>query len=333
MKKGLNLKQIEIGFHILFWIIYFIYPVIKFGDQEWFSYNIKEAILNTAFLGTVVYITVYFLFKNPNKKYIVFLLFIYPLFIYLNCTFSLQFCQCNFRTCIINNTSEYLLVNTFFIALLTVRKNVASQRALERIEQEKMQAELKSLKAQLNPHFLFNTLNMLYSNALEKDESLADKILKLSDSLHYLLHEGEKREVPLRKEIEFINDYIELQKARLDDKIEVHFSTSIDHTSKKIPPLLMIPFIENAFKYSSMVEGDGLPLFILLELENNRLVLEVQNQFDSNYSQKQNHIWKDSGIGIQNVKRRLDLLYPDDHQLNFTSLNNIFTVNLEIYLT
>ncbi|WP_106791376.1 sensor histidine kinase [Aquimarina sp. Aq78] len=333
MKKVFEIKYFEIGLHFLFWILYFTYPIIKFGDHNRFSFDFNEAILNTVFIGISVYIAHFFLVKNYKsiRALLVFLL-IFLLIVYLNCYLNGKTCQCNFRLCFINKTVEYLLINAFFLAIFTIKKNIINNQILERTEQERVQAELKSLKAQLNPHFLFNTLNMLYSNAILKDEVLADKILKLSDSLHYLMHEGEKPNVPLLQEIEFINGYIELQKARLGKKIDIKFSNTLDNPKQNIPPLLMIPFIENAFKYSSMVEGKKIPLSIDMKLANDVLNLWVENQYDPSYSSKQSEVWKDSGIGIENVKKRLTLLYPSKHTLTIESLEKTFKVNLKIDL-
>lgn len=332
MLKKINIKQLEIGLHLLFWGIYLSYPVIKFGNQSCFQFNFEETLINFLFLATVVYLTLYLIFHNPNKKHLAFLLLLYPLSIYWNCNLTLHYCHCNIRPCIINKVAEYLMINAFFIAIVAIKKNMFNLHQLEKIKQEKVQAELKSLKAQLNPHFLFNTLNMLYSNAMEKDEALADKILKLSDNLHYLIHEGEKQTVTLMQEIGFIQDYMSLQKARLGDKVDIRFNQSIDDPNQQIPPMLMIPFIENAFKYSSMIEEEQLPLRIDLFLENGYLELRVENSFDPNYSNNQSLGWKNSGIGIKNVKQRLDLLYPDAHELLIESFGKNFKVNLEIDL-
>ncbi len=333
MKKVFEIKYFEMGLHFLFWIVYFTYPIIKFGDQDRFSFDFTEAVLNTVFIGASVYIAHFFLVKNyKNIRALIVFLLIFLFIVYLNCYLNSQTCQCNFRLCFINKTVEYLLINVFFVAIFTIKKNIISNQILERTEQERVQAELKSLKAQMNPHFLFNTLNMLYSNAILKDEVLADKILKLSDSLHYLMHEGEKPNVPLLQEIEFINGYIELQKARLGKKIDIQFSNTLDNPKQNIPPLLMIPFIENAFKYSSMVEGKKIPLYIDVKLANDVLNLWVENRYDPSYSSKQSEVWKDSGIGIENVKKRLTLLYPSKHTLTIESLEDTFKVNLKIDL-
>jgi sensor histidine kinase YesM len=335
MKKSLTKNYFEVALHLLFWAVYFIYPIIKFGYKDNYVFKFNEALINTILIALSVYIVYFFISKNISKvKGFIILLLLFFSIVYLNCYLNTLDCVCNSNICFINKTVEYLSVNAFFIALFTIKKNIISQQKLERKEKERVQAELKSLKAQMNPHFLFNTLNMLYSNAIHKDEVLADKILKLSDSLHYLMHEGAKEYVHLQQEIDFIKGYIDLQKARLGKRIEVHFTTDIDNSKQKIPPLLLIPFIENAFKYSSMVEGEKIPIAINLKLNKGAFSLYVENIYDANYSAKQSiEGWKDSGIGIKNIKQRLDLLFLSKHKLVINSLNNkIFIVNLEIDL-
>jgi len=335
MKKLLTKNYFEVGLHLLFWAVYFFYPAIKFGYKDHYVFKFDEALKNTFFIALSVYLTYFFVSKNFKKfeSFIILTILFFSL-VFLNCYLNSLGCECNANLCYINKTVEYLSVNAFFIALVTSKRNIISQQKLERKEKERAQAELKSLKAQMNPHFLFNTLNMLYANAMHKDEVLADKILKLSDSLHYLMREGEKEQVHLKQEIEFINGYIDLQKARLGKRIDVHFTTDIDNVEQNIPPLLLIPFIENAFKYSSMVEGKEIPIVININLKNGAFSLSIENSYDANYSAKQSiEGWKDNGIGIKNVKRRLDLLFLSKHKLDIDSTDHkTFKVNLEIDL-
>ena len=334
MDKEKKLKQLEIGFHIIFWITYTIYPILKFGDQEWFSMKYEEAAIDVFLAASSVYITLYLISKNfPKSIVIPFLLLLYLLMTYTKCTYYISTCNCSFNHCFITNLIHFGIVNFFFIGIQSIKENVQNRQAFEKAEKEKVQSELKGLKAQLNPHFLFNTLNMLYANALSKDEILANKILQLSDSLHYLLHEGEKKEVTISKEIAFLEGYIALQKARLGKKINISFRRNIDNLSQKIPPLLMIAFVENAFKYASMVEGSDLPLLIDLHLEKGIFTLQVRNKYTPNYAQYQPSIWKESGIGIENTKRRLALLFPKKHDLQVQSENDIYTIHLKIQLS
>lgn len=333
MGKALHKKYVEVGLHVLFWCIYITYPIIKFGYYRALVYNPTEAIGNTLFMAVSVYVT-YFLLSRKNRywpNYVVILLVLIVI-VSLNCYLNSQECECDLRTCFINKSAEYLLVNTFFIALLLIKRNMDHQRQLEQVEKEKVLAELKSLKAQLNPHFLFNTLNMLYSDAVHKDEILADKILKLSDSFHYLMHEGDKPTVTLSKEVKFIDDYIELQKARMGKKIAIKYHKNIENSELEVAPLLMIPFVENAFKHSTMTEGQQVPLSISVQEQNGILNLKVRNQFDPDYSKKQSEGWKESGIGLENAKKRLQLIYPNKHHLSIKQSEKTFLIHLEIEL-
>ncbi len=332
MKKIITIKYFEVGLHLLFWLIYFTYPIIKFGDHQEFTFKFNESIRDMFFIGASVYTTYFFLSKKFQGFYNAFVLLIILLFLlYINCHLYVQNCQCYLKSCLINKAVEYLMVNAFFVAIFTIKKNIISQSKLEKIEKESIKAELKGLRAQINPHFFFNTLNMLYSNAIIKDAVLADKILKLSDSLHYLMHEGNKKHVTLSQEIEFINGYIDLNKARMNEKIAVQFINKVDNEKQLIPPLLLIPFIENAFKYSSMMEGKQIPLIIDLKLKDTVFCLSVENTFDKDYSIKQSKSWKESGIGLSNVKRRLDLLFPSKHELTIDSTSE--TNNFKVVLT
>jgi len=333
--QKIPLKYIEIGLHILFWITYFTYPIIKFGDYHDFEFFFSESVRNILFISLFVYLTYYFFNKGIKRNHIILLIIVLIFLVWLNCHLNIQDCDCDLKVCLINKTVEYLLVSSFFIAMLTIKKNIITQRKLQKIEKENIKAELKSLRAQINPHFLFNTLNMLYANALTKDEALANKILKLSDSLHYLLHEGNKKRVSISQEIDFISGYIDLQKARLNDRVSVHFDTDIDDKNQLIPPLLLIPFVENAFKYAGMVDEKKIPIHININLKNAQLRFNIENKYDPKYAENQSKMWKKSGIGLLNVKKRLQLLFPsnkyqlviDDH-----SKDNIFIVKLNIDL-
>jgi len=333
-KSNYSFKRLEIVVHILFWIIYFLYPIIKFGDHDNFSFDLQSAVRNIFLISTTVY-AIYFLFdKARNNKLILSVMVVAFLsVIYLYCHLNVQKCNCDVRVCYINSFVEFVFINIFFIALLLIRRNISHQQVLQENEQELMKAELKALKAQINPHFLFNTLNMLYSNALTKDDNLPENILKLSGNLQYLLHEGEKNIVLLNQEVEFIQDYISLQKARLGEKNEVSFVFKSDDSDQLIPPLLLIPFIENAFKFSSITKGNKLPINISIILEKATLKFYVKNLYNLNYKLEQSEIWKSSGIGIKNVQKRLELLYPKKHTLNFVDEEGVFIVDLRIDLS
>lgn len=230
----------------------------------------------------------------------------------------------------IANSLTYIGFGVIFFALHQVKKSYEKQLEIEQLLKEKQLAEIKSLKARVNPHFLFNTLNTIYVNALKKDEKTPDLILKLSDGFRYLLHEGQQEFVTLDKELQHLKDYIDLQKERLADKLIINYLENIDDFSQQIPPLLFIGFIENAFKYTSILKGKNHLIDVKIELIDKKLTFYCSNPYQKN--QEIELEWKESGLGIKNIKQRLQLLYPEKHQLKIEDENGLFIVKLNITL-
>ena len=204
------------------------------------------------------------------------------------------------------------------------QKNKANQLAME-----KRAAELKYLKAQINPHFLFNTLNNLYGLSLEKSQKVPRLILKLSDFLSYSLYDSAEEKLPLRKEVKLITDFIDLEKERYEGRLELdwHVDVSVD-MEVSIAPLLLMPLVENAFKHGVKENIAQTKISIHLEQITNELHFKIINTIPK---QKSKQI--PNGIGLKNLKRRLDLLYPNHYQLDIIPGKQQFTVilNLQIY--
>lgn len=194
-------------------------------------------------------------------------------------------------------------------------------------EKEKLGAELAYLKAQINPHFLFNTLNSIYSLAIIKSDQTASAIVKLSGMMRYVINEAHHDYVSLEKEISYIRSYIELQKIRFGDAIKISFLVKGDTSGKTIAPLILISFVENAFKHGVNAEENS-DIKIRIDIDDDSLLLEVSNnkvfvqQTDENKS----------GLGIENTKSRLQLLYPSRHTLNIRNNETDFIVLLELKL-
>jgi two-component system LytT family sensor kinase len=207
---------------------------------------------------------------------------------------------------------------------LRMRENLAI------FDKEKKEAELAALKAQINPHFLFNTLNNIYSLSLEKSEKVPGSILQLSDLMSYVLYECNKEKVNLKNEIDFLKSYIELEKERFEDNLKAEFIPSILYPESKIAPLLFFPFVENAFKHFR-VEGEEKPeisISILQGIEKN-IVFKVINPVSDEQINGDNPY---SGIGIKNIKEQLLYLYPEKHELKIESKDKQFIVELKIEL-
>ncbi len=194
------------------------------------------------------------------------------------------------------------------------------------VEQDKMAAELSYLKAQVNPHFLFNTLNSIYAMAIAKDEQTPAAIVQLSDLMRYITRDAHNDYVPLEKEIAYISNYIALQQARLGDTIAVEYSVEGDMTGKMIAPLLLVSFIENAFKHGVNPDEDA-AIHIKISVQQNDLELQVYNKKVHTVSLEEGH-----GIGLANTKRRLQLIYPARHNLNITETAKDYSIRLILQL-
>jgi hypothetical protein len=210
----------------------------------------------------------------------------------------------------------------FFLALY-LRIN----RRLRNAEKEKLKAELSYLKAQINPHFLFNTLNSLYALTLEKSDDAPDAVLKLSGMMRYVVTESTNDYVALEKEINYISDYIELQRLRMADETHLEYIVTGNPKGKQISPLVIIPFIENAFKYGVNTEADW-SIKIKIDIGENILTLDVvNNQVEISFREEP------SEQGIENTQKRLDLVYPGEHELIIDDNEKTFRVQLKIQLS
>lgn len=217
----------------------------------------------------------------------------------------------------------FILAISLSIALQTTwRWRQTEKRALQ-AEAEKAQAELAFLKAQINPHFLFNTLNNIYSLAVTHSEHTATSIMKLSNILRYITDETRQDYVPLQQEIECIQDYIDLQQLRLGQKTTVSFVVKGETIAQSIPPFVLMTFVENAFKYG-ISNHQASSIDISLEAIERKIIFRCSNAL---FPRKE---VERTGIGITNTRQRLEHLFPGKHTLNISTENNQFTVVLEL---
>lgn len=193
-------------------------------------------------------------------------------------------------------------------------------------QEEKRIAELSYLRLQVNPHFLFNTLNSIYSLALEKSDKTPAAIVKLSELMRYVTSEVNREFVSLDKEVNYLSNYIELQRIRLDETVEINYSVSGNRNEDRIAPLLLIPFIENAFKFGVNPESNA-QITVSLNIEGHLLKLLVINKKIAG-----NKDLVQSGTGLGNVQKRLKLIYPTNHHLAFHENNQEFIVKLTLQL-
>ncbi|MGV3763562.1 sensor histidine kinase [Parapedobacter sp.] len=222
-----------------------------------------------------------------------------------------------------------LISGLFFMLLSTavyvISTNFRTREDRKNLETEKLNAELAFLRSQINPHFLFNSLNNIYSLAYKKSEKTPEAILKLSEIMRYMLYESNEETVLLEEEINYLKNYIELQKLRFKEKVHVDLHVDIEEAGRRIMPLLLISFLENAFKHGVSTD-EHQPIRIDISVQNGRLYFKAENA--------KNQVNKDQtkGVGLTNLKRRLQLGYPDRHTINVVESENYYSSELFIYL-
>ena len=196
---------------------------------------------------------------------------------------------------------------------------------VQNLKAEKSKSELEMLQAQINPHFFFNTLNNLYALTIKNSDKAPEVILKLSEMMRYTIYEGKKDVVPIKDEIEYLSNYIELHKIRYRNKVDIQFNHTVD-SNIEVTPLLFIIFLENAFKHG--LEQNHETGYIHMNLEGNpeQIHFRIENNFMPELKTST------TGIGLSNLKRRLDLTYPKKYELNISSENNVYSAELKIKL-
>lgn len=220
----------------------------------------------------------------------------------------------------------YILIAAISTIIKTLSEYYKNQHNRLIGETQKKTAELIYLRKQTNPHFLFNSLNSLYSLAYKKSDSLPDAIVSLSELMRYMLYETDHNVVPLEKELKYINNYIQLQKLRLNDIENIVVNIHGETKDKFIEPLLLIVFIENAFKYGIDYKGVAW-VKILIEINENELNFCIENKIGNHSKDIEN-----SGIGIKNIQNRLHLIYPNAHALKISIMDNKYQVHLNLKL-
>ncbi|WP_299523268.1 sensor histidine kinase [Winogradskyella sp.] len=197
--------------------------------------------------------------------------------------------------------------------------------------QEDKNAELKLLKAQLNPHFLFNTLNNLYGLSVIKSDKLPDLMLKLSDLLRYSLYDTKETFVALERELQYLENYMSLEQIRLEDRTDIKFSITGEISKNKIAPMLLIVFVENAFKHLVQTDTERSSVIVNVEVIDNKLLFSSVNSIDKKVVDKPMESGE-SGIGLKNAQKRLELLYPERHKLIIDSNDGTYEVKLKLDL-
>jgi len=220
--------------------------------------------------------------------------------------------------------SAFTFITSFLLRIADFYTLQSRQKDI--LQQQKTEAEIKFLKAQLNPHFLFNALNNIYALVLTRSENAAESLMSLSQLLRYIIYDAEVEKVSLEKEIVYLKYYIELESLRLADKNKLKINIVVDPNNHKIMPMIFIPFVENSFKHSD-INKDG-SIEISLKLNGNQLEFICENTYSS-VPKSVDHV---GGIGLENSKKRLEMVYPQKHKLEIINKDGIYRVALKIDL-
>jgi len=324
--------------HSLFWLVFFSINILTVGR---YLHNANAVISFAGFtvINMMVFYSGYLLYLLA-KKYDSVLLFLLGLLIGAPLFFS----WIAVRWYFFMSAGSFELIRylnfygiyTFIAALAAALKFAKDLYAWQQEEflrkQEQAESELNFLKAQISPHFLFNTLNNLYGHAVTKSDLLPDMMLRLSDLLRYTIYETSKPLVPLHDELDYIRNYIALEKMRLSGASHVKFDLPEDiDMGLQIAPLILISFVENAFKHSRHTLSNQLYINGSIKVQDNKLVMRIDNSYNPDMK-REDVVKRDGGIGMENVRKRLKLLYHDRYQLTAEESNNIYKLKLQIDL-
>jgi len=334
--------KLPVRYHLFFWFGYFLFNFIRWGsyfNDYW--YSLKSNLIEFSLHIPITYFVIYYLIPKYllKRKFAAFffwlvssLLLLYLLRTGLNYVLvtkniwpEADGVQNAFT---FNHIIAVTLGELYVIALVSAIKLthdwISEKRKNDELQKIQLRTELDFLKSQIQPHFFFNTLNNLYALVIENSPNAPDVVLKLSEIMQYVLYEVKESKISLLKEINYIYSYLELEKLRYGNKIKANLEITGDIDSIEIPPLLFLPFIENCFKHGAK-NNESIKVDIRFEIKNNFLFFTVENSFHNLNKNSLKH-----GIGIVNVKRRLQLLYKNNFTLDAENSDNKFKVFLKI---
>jgi len=337
-------------YHALYWTLNVLFFTLVFWSNNNYTDFLVRLHENAAFLPggmiftylSVNYLIPKYFFRNKIRTYVllqVMVLLIYPFFSNVIVTF--------YVAPVIHHTSQsYNFYNNFLSIILILVFDITPLAGIKFLKQLRItavqseiikndkleaelklrEAELKLLKSQIHPHFLFNTLNNLYSLSVQKSEKTSEVIIKVADLLNYIIYDCRSEKVSLEKELEFINSYIELERLRYDENLKITVSITGDFQGRFIAPMILHSFIENSFKHGAHKTTGSPWIDICLAIDSKKLNFKVTN------SKNNNTELSNSGIGIENTKKRLELIYPEKHLLVMNEKPDSYSILLEIQL-
>jgi two-component system LytT family sensor kinase len=341
MKVSIRPRIINISLHILIWCIVLLLPYLvstaasgyKIGLIPGAFFTITGFIHIAIFYGNAYYLYP----KLFNRRYWGPYILAFVLVVLGSLILKYQILAAWFPDALkAPAVYRFIAIPSVGIFIISnIYRQIIDRGVAEKIQKERQAAqlltELKFLRSQISPHFLFNVLTNLVSLARKKSDQLETSLIMLSDLMRYMLYDTQGKKVGLRKEIEYLNSYIELQKLRFGNDVQVDRNIEIDDEAQPytIEPMLLIPFVENAFKHG-IGFSEGSRIGIALSVDQGAMSFEVENKFDDEALTNKD---ESSGIGLNNVRARLDLLYIDNYTLTTDDRDHLFRIVLTLKLT
>ena len=333
----------RIVYHSLFWLGFLIMLTMIEGVEKGFFFTISNNFINVFFFGLIVYFNLFYLIPNylTKKRFLTYCgllilatIILTPLkVILLHFKFS-EYPDYQYELRV-NQYGEFLVM--FFMASSSTIVKIISDwvrhlRERQELETQTMQSELRFLKSQINPHFLFNTLNNLYALTLKKSDKAPEIVIKLSEMMRYMLYECNEKRVLLSKEVNYIKNYLDLEKLRQGKNVEINFKMSGAVSNQKIAPLMFIPFLENSFKHGLNNQISKGFVNIELSVQDQEIFFFIENSKPEKLPLPGDGNRRSGGIGLVNVRRRLNLLYPEHYDLKIDNNPKTYAVHLKIKL-
>lgn len=337
--------------HVFFWVLYFAFNVIRWGFFfDDFRYSFESNLVEFAVHLVVVYFNLYYLIpkylaQRKIGKYTIYILLSITILSLLRILLTYHLVttdvwkEANLPNIGLFNPNYIIavIVGEIYVVAFTssIKLGIDWAKNLhenEELENKKLETELAFLRSQIQPHFFFNTLNNLYYLILSKSDKAPEMVLKLSDLMSYVVYKGKQKSVTLMDEIKHIQDYIDLERLRYGDRLNLEFNLSGNVEDRSLPPLLLLPFVENAFKHGQRSQDQVLNITIDLSVEKGRLIFKVQNPRVEIPPTSSKRLSEQTGIGIQNTKRRLNLLFKKAYSLDINKTKNQYSIKLELPL-
>jgi two-component system, LytTR family, sensor kinase len=338
-------KWVAVSLHVLCWILFFAFPFLlrSVADDDnrrpeslnrygFYYLHFADNILRVLLFYANAYLFIpRMIYRGKIVQYAVLLLLSMAVLLGFNWVFfnlfieGLEYKPWNF---LLFHLPVFIFIIIASTAFRVIRDRIEETQRKKERETESLKTELSFLRSQVSPHFMFNVLNNMVALARKKSDALEPSLIKLSQLLRYMLYETDEDKVSLEKEVEYLQSYIDLQKQRFGKNVIINARFELKESVYSIEPMLLVPFVENAFKHGTGLIPDA-EIDIHLAIQNNVLTFSVRNRYKEKEIETKD---KTSGIGLNNVKRRLDLLYHDNHTLRIDKKDGWFVVVLQLNL-